>query len=190
MIILRTKDVPPELLEFFTEISDHQPPDVLTINPAPYKGAHFACWPPKLVEPMIKAGSSEKGCCPKCGSPQKRISKKEYKIHENWFGDKQDARHSRGKAGKTYKEPVGINTIGWEPTCSCNLDVTVPCTVLDPFSGSATTGMVALQLGRNYIGIDLNVKYLKLAEARIRGEDAPQEHSDSENTSIEDLFGG
>ena len=40
-------------------------------------------------------------------------------------------------------------------------------TVLDPFSGSATTGMVAMQLDRDYIGIDLNAEYLPLAEARL-----------------------
>ena len=33
-------------------------------------------------------------------------------------------------------------------------------TVLDPFSGSGTTGMVAGQLGRRYVGIDLSEKYL------------------------------
>jgi len=36
-------------------------------------------------------------------------------------------------------------------------------TVLDPFSGSGTTGMVANQEGRKYIGIDLNSDYLNLS---------------------------
>lgn len=36
-------------------------------------------------------------------------------------------------------------------------------TILDPFSGSGTTGMVARQEGRNYIGIDLNREYLDLS---------------------------
>ena len=36
-------------------------------------------------------------------------------------------------------------------------------TVLDPFSGSGTTGMVATQEGRRYVGIDLNVDYLRLS---------------------------
>lgn len=36
-------------------------------------------------------------------------------------------------------------------------------TVLDPFSGSGTTGMVARQEGRNYIGIDVNREYLDLS---------------------------
>ena len=35
--------------------------------------------------------------------------------------------------------------------------------VLDPFHGSGTTGMVAQQLGRRYIGIDLNADYLDLS---------------------------
>lgn len=42
-------------------------------------------------------------------------------------------------------------------------------TVLDPFSGSGTTGMVAQDLGRRYIGIDISKEYLKLSlETRLR----------------------
>ncbi len=40
-------------------------------------------------------------------------------------------------------------------------------TVLDPFSGSGTTGAAARQLGRRYIGIDLNPAYHDLAKARF-----------------------
>lgn len=39
----------------------------------PFKGAHFAVFPPALVEPCILAGTSEYGCCPECGMPCKRI---------------------------------------------------------------------------------------------------------------------
>lgn len=39
--------------------------------------------------------------------------------------------------------------------------------VLDPFSGSGTTGEVALQLGRNYLGCELNPEYAKLSEKRL-----------------------
>lgn len=38
--------------------------DVWTIPTKGYPGAHFATFPPKLVEPCIKAGTSEEGCCP------------------------------------------------------------------------------------------------------------------------------
>ena len=39
--------------------------------------------------------------------------------------------------------------------------------ILDPFSGSGTTGQVALQLGRNYVGCELNPEYAKLSKKRI-----------------------
>ena len=40
-------------------------------------------------------------------------------------------------------------------------------TVLDPFSGSGTTGMVALRNGRNYIGTELNPEYAEISRQRI-----------------------
>lgn len=51
----------------------------------------------------------------------------------------------------------------------CILASTMPGgTVLDPFSGSGTTGMVALEHDRNYIGFDINAEYLKLSlETRL-----------------------
>ena len=39
--------------------------------------------------------------------------------------------------------------------------------VLDPFSGAATTGLVAIQHGRQYIGIELNPQYVELANRRF-----------------------
>lgn len=45
-------------------------------------------------------------------------------------------------------------------------------TVLDPCSGSGTTGAAAQALGRNYIGIDINAAYLDLS-LRTRLQDAP-----------------
>ena len=79
---------------------------VWTISTSPYPEAHFATYPPALVEPCIKAG------CPEGG------------------------------------------------------------TVLDPFCGSGTTGEVALKLGRDFIGIELNPEYVKLARKRV-GNAAP-----------------
>lgn len=40
-------------------------------------------------------------------------------------------------------------------------------TVLDPFMGSGTTGVVAKQLNRNFIGIELDENYFKMAKNRI-----------------------
>jgi len=40
--------------------------------------------------------------------------------------------------------------------------------VLDPFFGAGTTGVVAKKLGRDYIGIELNPEYIKIAEKRLQ----------------------
>lgn len=43
-------------------------------------------------------------------------------------------------------------------------------TVLDPFCGSGTTGVVALRNNRNFIGIDNNQEYIELSERRFNNE--------------------
>lgn len=61
----------------------------------------------------------------------------------------------------------------FEASCGCPAHTPVPCTVLDPFSGSGTTGKVALDLGRGYVGLDVQFSYTELAVARLLGENAP-----------------
>ena len=73
---------------------------VWTVNTHPFSDAHFATFPPKLIEPCILAGS---------------------------------------KTGDT---------------------------ILDPFGGSGTTGMVAIGFGRSAILIELNPEYIKLINQR------------------------
>ena len=43
----------------------------------------------------------------------------------------------------------------------------IPCTVLDPFCGSGTVGVVCARENRAFVGIELNPDYVKMAEARI-----------------------
>lgn len=74
---------------------------VWSVATQPYAEAHFATYPPKLIEPCILAGSRADD------------------------------------------------------------------TVLDCFNGSATTGSVALEHGRNYIGIELNPEYIALSLDRL-----------------------
>jgi len=75
---------------------------VWTVATQPFKEAHFATFPPKLIEPCILAG------CPDGGI------------------------------------------------------------VLDPFMGAGTTAVVCANLGRNYIGIELNPEYIHIANERIK----------------------
>lgn len=53
------------------------------------------------------------------------------------------------------------------PTCKCGIAETVPCRVLDRFLGTGTTGLVALELGRHFVGVELLPKYIAIAKRRL-----------------------
>ena len=57
-------------------------------------------------------------------------------------------------------------TLGWRPSCDCGADI-VPATVLDPFLGSGTTALVAIEEGRKCIGIELSQPYVELSIKRL-----------------------
>ncbi len=78
----------------------------------------------------------------------------------------------------------------WQAGCSCDTQVRRPCVVLDPFSGSATTGTVAMKYNQDYVGIDLNPEYAALAKARLVGAKAPEEGDSPMEGAALDLFGG
>ena len=142
----------------------------------PFPEAHFATFPKALVEPCIKAGTSEKGNCPKCGAPWERIIKRVATKYNEKEALRQRERCAGVINGGVNKVTLGVTDLvfrtfaGWRPTCSCNIEETVPAIVLDPFMGSGTVGLVAKSLGRNYIGIELNPEYVEMAERRINGE--------------------
>ena len=60
--------------------------------------------------------------------------------------------------------------IGWQKTCECVDSQPIPATVLDPFFGSGTTGLVAQKYGRNWIGCEINPEYAKIASLRLAEE--------------------
>lgn len=168
---------------------------VWTIATKPFAGAHFAVFPPKLPERCILAGTSERGACATCGSPWERViahpcEKCEAPVkhhahscekcgHVNdWKADREAEEatlssewDSKGKEvpSRTVLSSVGNEDLGWAPTCSCGTQEVVPCVVIDIFNGSGTTGEAALKNGRNYIGIEQNPEFIKLAKARLIG---------------------
>lgn len=77
--------------------------DVWCINTVPFRGKHYAAYPPKLVETCLLAGCPENGI------------------------------------------------------------------VLDPFIGSGTTALVAKQMNRHFVGIELNPEFTEMAYERIGG---------------------
>lgn len=136
-----------------------------------YPGAHFATFPPRLVEPCVLAGTSPKACG-ECGAPWRRI------VERQEMSSRERVRNVGGRAdGFTIATGPGdgfyseVRTTGWEPSCAHDNDIGHSI-ILDPFAGSGTVGVVALRHDRSFIGIELNSAYVDMARWRIR-DDAP-----------------
>jgi DNA modification methylase len=141
--------------------------DVWMLSLKAYKGAHFACFPPEIPELCIKAGTSEKGCCPKCGAPWERVLIKERVATRPGTDTKVTGDQMTDGNRDPERHVTTTTTTGWQPTCKCGEIETTPCVVLDLFMGSGTTAQVARQLGRRFIGIELNEKYIPLIYERL-----------------------
>ena len=129
-----------------------------------FKGAHFATFPVKLIEPFIKTGTSEKGVCRECGAPWTRV------VEKTGHANKREPAHvpnnTPTKTDSTGWEPTTRGTNRWLPTCEHDADP-VPATVLDPFAGAGTVGLVAQRLRRYSVMIELSEEYAEMARERI-----------------------
>jgi len=161
------------------ETGTHKNPgDVWTIPTQPFPEAHFATFPERLIEPMIKAGCPQ-WICKKCGRARERVIERRKNYHylrtDTGTIRKTPQIDRKGKsamtpgtkAGRRYREVYIIesSTIGWTD-CGCNAGWR-PGIVLDPFMGAGTTAVVAEKLGRDWIGIEINPEYIKIAKRRL-----------------------
>ena len=138
---------------------------VWTVTTKPFKGAHFATFPKDLIEPCVLAGCPEKSCI-NCGEPYLRKVVKSGEIQRRWSKNNAD--------GSPYEKQGSMQNIyedmGLQKQCDCKTNETKAGTVLDPFGGSGTTGIVAAQHNRNAVLLELNQEYIDLAKHRINNE--------------------
>lgn len=93
---------------------------VWTITVRGYQEAHFATFPEDLVKPCILAGTSERGCCPKCGAPWERVVEKAGgTTGTSWHDHRNDLELGQrgGTAMREGFESYEVRTAGWRPTC-------------------------------------------------------------------------
>jgi DNA modification methylase len=147
--------------------------NVWTLGPEPYSEAHFATFPTEIPRRAILAGTSARGCCPKCYAPWERMVEKDQPQTRKVAMDTPPGQTEHGRLSKErVDEYPPTRTVGWQQGCDCGdadiFDGTkpVPCTVIDPFGGSGTTGAVAIELGRRAILCELNDAYLPLIQKR------------------------
>ena len=143
--------------------------NVWHLGPEPYAEAHFATFPGEIPRRCILASTSERGCCPECGAPWERVTERNKLTRErpNELTKRNGADGTGNHCANTVAG-VSVETTGWQPTCQHIHTETEPCTVLDIFSGSGTTVMVAVELGRKGIGLELNPEYAAMSKRRIK----------------------
>ncbi len=146
---------------------------VWSVNPASFKGAHFATYPPELIDGPISAGCPLY-VCSKCGKArEEKIEQVKHELSENYTGQgKKDYKSAKAENPSDVKRRVldsmrTENVVVGYTDCGCNEDF-VAGVVLDPFIGSGTTAEVAMKQDKNWVGIDLNSDYIDIADKRLK----------------------
>lgn len=162
--------------------------DVWTFDASPLRDEEFyAAFPEELARRCILAGSSEHGVCSACLAPWARIVERQRLLDGEPYENPPPARNTSkatpsSASGVSHaRVTVSMKHIGWKAGCTCGAERR-PSIVLDPFTGSGTTGIVARTLGRHFVGVELNPTSAAMARRRIE-QDAPLFNRPSEATA-------
>jgi hypothetical protein len=172
----------PEVLEAYQEAQTN-PVNVLRPQASGHGLAHYASFPPTLIDPLIKA-SCPAQCCPVCGDGWAPIVSHERLQPAPPSGNREIRRWDTAGPGRVG-EPLTSTVHGYAPTCThyctCGplapallVPPTAPCPrcaklqlsswqpglVCDPFAGTSTTAQVARALGRRSIMLDPSWTYI------------------------------
>jgi len=149
--------------------SGRNPLSVLNIPTSPDKGAHYATFPPNLIAPLIQA-TCPRWCCPVCGQGWAPVVEQSYQSSTYGDSTRPDIAGSNDQKEGSSEGPyfaermrLNSNVMGHRPTCDHphTQAEAVPGVVFDPFVGSGTTVMVARQLLRKGIGLDISRPYIE-----------------------------
>lgn len=148
-------------------------PNVWEVVPRGYKGAHFATFPQKLVEPCLAATGAVGGVCPKCATPLTRVVSKERVSTRPGTSTKRTGNPEVDGHRDPGRHVTKMTHAGWTAGCGCNAIkgalTTRTSLVLDPFVGSGTTLEVAKAKGMRAVGIEVNPEYVPLIRKRCGG---------------------
>jgi DNA modification methylase len=127
-----------------------------------FRGNHFATFPPELIRRPILATCPE-AICTKCGRPWRR----RVTVNRIPIGPKSKQPKPRDQMVMRFQDRWHtVREVGELIPCGCQAP-TVPGVVLDPFMGAGTVGLVAEELHRDWLGIEISPEYRDIAAKRI-----------------------
>ena len=162
-IRLPYRDPTGKQLQTATGLLGKNPGDVSMLPSANFRGAHFATFPQALVERPLLATCPEL-ICDRCGTVFTRSSRS----RRQELGKGQPERPERHVLRYSSRYTVIHERGPLLPGCDCRATAR-PGIVLDPFFGAGTVGLVAEKHHRDWIGVEINPFYVRLAKKRIEG---------------------
>lgn len=156
------------------------PRSVWSISTEALKAAHFAAFPTALVHRCLLPSISSSGCCEACGRQYAPVVES-FRVptrpgnntkvgrvstsHDSPYWD-----HSGSVVGNRdpKRHTTATRVLEYKPSCSCEKSARARPVVLDPYTGSGTTGRVAIYLGADFVGCELSEKYaVEIAQPRL-----------------------
>lgn len=178
--------------------------DVWTIQNQATSDGHTATFPEEIARRCILLGSSAGGCCPDCLEPLRPVYEEEAdpewqrECGANKGGgyigkDKKDYKGQRAESPgevkhRILKSLVRRKLLHFKSGCQCPPAPSIPCRVLDPFAGTATTGVVAIREGREFWGCELSPEYHAIGLNRLQATTLgikPAEHKAGQLSLLE-----
>ncbi len=103
----------------YSPLGGANPRSVLNIPTAPYKGAHYATFPPNLIAPLIRA-TCPRWACPVCGQGWAAVVEHRTSTSRQNSGYLAESGRNDGGGGRHGSfTDAATNVLGYRPTCSC-----------------------------------------------------------------------
>jgi len=148
-------------LEFANVEGGRNSRNVFEINTKATKDAHFATFPTELVRKIINRTCPDR-VCSVCGKDVMKL----YLTKSVATRPGTESKDVDGQFGSDRKRFNPVFLGYKENICGCDAEFN-PGIILDIFMGSGTVGVVAEEMNRKWIGIELNPEYCAIANRRI-----------------------
>jgi len=133
---------------------------------------HFAAFPMEWPRRII-TGWSPREVCTACGEGRRPVVASEGATQRSMLAESGGNARYEGAGGQGLDFAGSHNVwrthaiTGYACDCPDTAAPTTPGVVLDPFSGTGTTALMAKVLGRRAVGVDLSADYCRLAQWRV-----------------------
>lgn len=129
---------------------------------------HTSTYPRWIPDRYLSAAVSEAGVCGRCGANRIPVIQGATggSKGKSWHDHANDKEFGNAKSVSSKDYQPAIIT-GWKKGCNCKSSPDAPPLILDPYTGTSTTGVVSMSRGCAYIGIDIDPRCINASKERL-----------------------